>query len=152
MIKKIALAVGSALVVSALFAKKQVNNATNVVNNLTFKVAKINTINFAIGSIDINLDLTLTNNTNIDFSANTGKLLSLQKIDIYTDTGIHVATATKQLYNIFLPAFGSATITDVQAQIPMTNLTSVAISLIRNNPKKLEIKAHVNILGNNYIV
>lgn len=151
-LKNIAIGIGAVVLAGTLFAKNKTSQVTNIVNNLKFKLSKINNINFGFNNITINLDLVMQNPTDQSFSINTGNAIQLHKVELYTDTGIKIAEAFKQVNDINLNAFGEMLITNVQVVIPTSNLGSTVLSLLRNSPSKIITQAHISVYGKNYMI
>lgn len=152
MLKKIAITVGVTMLATALFAKKTADKVTILANNVKLKIVKFNNVDFGINKITLNIDAALVNLTNIDFSLATGQTISLTKVELYTDTGIKIADAYKSIDNIQLTPFGTMPINNVQVIIPTNNLGDTVLNVLTNNPEKIIAKAHVTVLGKNYII
>lgn len=132
--------------------ENQVNNIKEVANSLKIKVKKINNITTGFGSLAINLDIALINQTNHNFEANFGDKLTLKKLDFYTDTGVLIATANKEVSNINLQPFEESVIQNVNINVDTSNIASTIIQILSVTPEKIIVQAHVQVLGKNFVI
>ncbi|TYB78344.1 hypothetical protein [Bizionia myxarmorum] len=151
--KTIAIGIGGILVFGTLFAKNKASQISAIIQNLKFKVSRINSFKLKSDHILIDLDLLLQNPTPEEFSLNTGTAIQLHKIEVFTAKGIKVADAYKQVNNIVINAFGEMLLSNIQVIVPTENLGSTLYSFVSQGTNTTLItKAHVTILGKNYII
>lgn len=133
-------------------ANNGINNVKEVVDNLKIKVKKINNISTGFGNLAINLDIALLNQTNHNFEANFGDTVTLKKLDFYTDTGVLLATANKEVSNLNLQPFAETLIPNVTINVDTSNLASTIIQVLQFTPEKIVVQAHVQVLGKNFVI
>lgn len=140
----------------AMYAYNKANNtvteAKNIIDNLKVKVKKINNITQGFGKLTINLDIALINQTNHNFEANFGDTATLKKLELYTNTGVLLATANKEVSNLNLQPFTETVIQNVNVDIDTSNIVSTITQILALTPEKIVVQAHVQVLGKNFVI
>lgn len=150
--KKIYIAIGLFLVGSIAFAKQKANQVINIVNSLKFEVADIKDIDIDFKRAKIVVDMKLINQTDYDFNLNAQGIITLHRVEIFTNTGVKIADANLNFSNVSLPPRGVNIIEDVEFVIDFYQTGTKILKLLDNAPNKINAKAHLSILGTNYIV
>jgi len=140
----------------AMYAYNKANNTVtetkNIIDNLKVSVKKINNITNGFGKLTINLDIALTNQTNHSFEANFGNTVTLKKLELYTNTGVLLASANKEVSNLSLQPFSEAVIPNVNVDIDTSNIVSTITQILALTPEKIVVQAHVQVLGKNFVI
>ena len=150
--KKTLLYIGLGILAIASFGGFQINKVKNIVDNIKFKLDRVNALNFLGNIINLNVNIKVVNNSNNAFSVNTGNVIALNKLEFFTDTGVKFAEATKQVNNINLQPNGFININDVDVVVDTRNIGPIVLQLINNTPEKIVTKAHIAVLGENFII
>mgnify|MGYP000158915457 CR=1 FL=1 len=150
--KKIYIAIGLFFVGAVAFAKQKTNEVINIVNSLKFEVADIRDIDINFKRAKIVLDLKLINKTDYNFNLNAEGVITLHRVEIFTDTGIKIADANLNFSNVSLAPQGVNIIEDVEFTVDFFKSGSKILQILANTPNKIKAKAHLSILGTNYIV
>lgn len=140
----------------AMYAYNKANNtvteAKNIIDNLKVKVKKINNITQGFGKLTINLDIALVNQTNYNFEANFGDTATLKKLELYTNTGVLLATANKEVSNLNLQPYTETVIQNVNVDIDTSNIVSTITQILALTPENIVVQAHVQVLGKNFVI
>ena len=140
----------------AMYAYNKANNTVaetkSIIDNLKVKVKKINNITQGFGKLTINLDIALVNQTNYNFEANFGDTATLKKLELYTNTGVLLATANKEVSNLNLQPFTETVIQNVNVDIDTSNIVSTITQILALTPEKIVVQAHVQVLGKNFVI
>ncbi|WP_336065622.1 hypothetical protein [Mesoflavibacter sp. CH_XMU1404-2] len=140
----------------AMYAYNKANNtvteAKNIIDNLKVKVKKINNITQGFGKLTINLDIALINQTNHNFEANFGDTATLKKLELYTNTGVLLATANKEVSNLNLQPYTETVIQNVNVDIDTSNIVSTITQILSLTPENIVVQAHVQVLGKNFVI
>lgn len=150
--KKIYIAIGLFFVGAVAFAKQKVNKVINIVNSLKLEVDNIRDIDISFKRAKITVDLKLINQTDYDFNINAEGVINLHRVEIFTDTGVKIADANLNFSNVSLAPQGVNIIEDVEFVVDFFRSGSKILELLSNAPNKIKAKAHLSILGKNYIV
>ena len=140
----------------AMYAYNKANNTVaetkSIIDNLKVKVKKINNITQGFGKLTINLDIALVNQTNYNFEANFGDTATLKKLELYTNTGVLIATANKEVSNLNLQPFTETVIQNVNVDIDTSNIVSTITQILALTPENIVVQAHVQVLGKNFVI
>ena len=121
---------------------------------ITAKVVGVKNITPNIGpgfsSINFNIDVQLHNPTSKNFNINTGGLLVLKEVKIYTQDGIYLGTSLPMTSEIALPANGTQTITGIPAQIETNNIPVIIQNL--NNLQNIQTKLLFEGAGQTFLL
>ena len=155
LIKRIAIGVGVSLAVGAILGYNKAEQVKQLFKDLTFKIDKLKDIQFNGFSqpLTIVTDVVLKNNSNYEFSINTGGLINLNRVDFYTKNGKKIGEANKQISNITLLSQNTTIIEDVEVIIQPKDLVNIALTDFNSlEPKDFIVKAQIDILGKPYTV
>lgn len=133
-------------------ASNTVTETKNIIDNLKVNVKKINNITPGFGKLTINIDIALVNQTNHNFEANFGDTATLKKLELYTNTGVLLATANKEVSNLNLQPFTETVIQNVNVDIDTSNIVSTITQILALTPEKIVVQAHVQVLGKNFVI
>lgn len=140
----------------AMYAYNKANNTVaetkSIIDNLKVKVKKINNITQGFGKLTINLDIALINQTNHNFEANFGDTATLKKLELYTNTGVLIATANKEVSNLNLQPYTETVIQNVNVDIDTSNIVSTITQILSLTPENIVVQAHVQVLGKNFVI
>lgn len=152
------LFIGTGIAVAALFAfgAKKVKAGKEVLSNLKFTVKSISHIRLDWPEIIFNLDLNVTNNTNIDFGATLGSSISIKKIEVFNEEGVLLGSASTNIYSIDLPAYETISLpTIIMYADALKALDEFGTNLqlyLENNFSKLRYKIHIEAFGTNVAI
>lgn len=151
-LRSIAVGVGISLVTGLILGKNKLNQAKSVVNNLKIKLTKINSIEPIEKAVLINIDLRLENHSNVDFSADTGSLISLKKVQFFNKQGVLLGEAEKHINNIILVPYGNQEITNIDLIIPTKNIGALIQQLFSTNAGDLVPRINIEVFGEPYTI
>ncbi len=149
------IVIGAALVSGGayLYVKSKTKDIKNIVDNLSFKIDRIRNVDFNIGNITLTVDVLLNNNSNESFTVDTGNLINFRKVTFLTQQGRILGQAEKYIDNVSLYANNATIIESVEVVINTDDLGGILSEFISGlKPKDIAVKAHIEILGKQYIV
>lgn len=149
-VKRVAISLAVSLIAGVVLGRNKINKALSVLDSLKFDIDRVNDLDIGLTQSTVNIDLKVTNTSNIAFALNTGTVFSIQKIDIYNKQNQLIAEAFKTISNIELDANGSVIIRNIDVDVDNFKVLGSLNTL--SNKENLKIKVHVLVFGKPYII
>lgn len=131
----IGLGLGSALFYLLNKGKKVVNDYSEAIKKIEYKIHNIKNLEWVGGltdpSIRLKFDLQLINPTDLDFSINAGEYVTLSKIVFFNKDGFELIKTEPNIKNISLKPKGTQNIANLPMQVPIKKL-GVALDMAKN--------------------
>jgi|GEM_PF-5382289 len=113
--------------------------------NIQASIAGVRKIRLNQGRIEFLLDLVLINPTTQNFNINTGGLVVLREVSLFTEQGVYLATSYPQKSQLNLEASTTQTIRDIPAFMPIENISEALAQLGRF--QTLKTKTIIEVAG-----
>lgn len=152
-IKTILTVAGVAAAGSLLFGKNKIDGYRNVLEQMQFKIKSVKGIKLISGNVVFNVDLQLTNPTNIPINVPGNKLV-VKTLHFFTPSGKKLGVANPYISDIDMPANGSRIITNVPATISLDAVGSSfseVLSVVLD-PAKLKVTADLEAFDRSFSV
>ncbi|NQY07118.1 MAG: hypothetical protein HRT68_13255 [Flavobacteriaceae bacterium] len=152
--KKLLIGLGVLFGVGLAVAKSKINTITEIVNQLSLRVIKIeiitrleDIITGVATSLDLNVDIGISNNSNFDLSVATAKLITLKHIEIFSASGNFIALAPLNITDIEILSKQEIIFNKIPVSVPLDGIPQATIDLLFNN-QGVKVVATLSILGN----
>lgn len=128
------------LAVLAVFSRKKLIAAKEVISNLKVDVHSVSNINWQFPNVFFDAILKITNPTNIDFGATLTSKIKIKKVRAFTSAGVFLGEAQTNLYSIDLPA-------NSYTMLPSANVQVEGLNMIENTLNNLILQDNNNFFN-----
>lgn len=148
--KRILVFSGLAIAGIAVFGQKKFKEAEKVLEHLQLGIKSISNISLSWEQVKFDIEITLTNPTNINFGVTTTSKIYLKKIRIKTPDGKVIASGLTKIYEVNLPAKSTFVLPLVSIEAP---LESVITQLLKEDgTKNLKVELDIDAFGRNFTI
>ena len=105
--------------------------------------------------VTFNMDLKVINPSETDFTASSGGLISLKKIDVLSQSYDLLASIKSDMTELELPPNGSTVLEDLPVEIPVSKLGNLLDSFITGldvDKNQFNLRLKVVVAGNEFVI
>ena len=118
---------------------------------------KLKNVTFSTGTpkVTFDMDLKISNPSELDFTANGGKVINLKKIDVLTLNNDLLATITPGISQIELPPNGSTRLNNLPVEIPVSklgNLVDMFLTGLNVDEDQFALRLNVVVAGTQFVI
>ena len=125
---------------------------------IKYDIKNISSLDFKYSGkprILFNMDLKITNPSEVDFSMNGGQVINLKRIDIISKQNEKLATITPNINQIQLPPGESVTLDNLPVEIPLAKLGNLLDSFINDleaDQQHFGLRLNVVVAGSEFVI
>lgn len=147
--KKAVIVIGVAALAIRAIGSKAINTK-QAYTSVTAKPKSIKKASVSTKRLKLTTDIELKNNSDRTINITQGVLSYIARIDFYTGSD-YLGHAIPEKQDINIPAYGYATLRNVDVEIPLDR----ALKILADgnvNTKNINVKTHINVGGQNIII
>ena len=127
-------------------AKNIIDDYNAAMRKLRFRIDDIANVKYGGGALKASIKLNVNNPTTTNLVAETGGLVTLSKLDFYTNSGDFIGTARPNITAFDFPANSTTTTQFIPVEMPIgISLFSTVMNLLKD-PKKIIVKPTIVVL------
>lgn len=148
--KRIFIFSALALAGVAVFGNKKFKEAEKVLEQLQLGIKTISNISLSWEKVKFDIELTLTNPTNINFGVTTTSKIFLKKIRVKTPDGKVIASGLTNIYEVNLPAKSTFVLPMVSIEAPLEGMLTQLLK--ENGTKNLKVELDIDAFGRKFTI
>lgn len=146
------IAIPSAIIVGGLFLVNKVQDYKKVIDQMIIDIYQIKKLRTSNARFYFDIDLSIKNPTNIDFSISTFGLIKIKKITLfYKNT--EIGSANSEMTEFSLPKNGVTIIKNITIELLLVNLINEFFEKgLDTNPNNYSAVIEIEALNNTYTI